>query len=400
MDNRELEILLDKYITGDLTPAEKVRLAELAGQPAQEKALEGFVRQVMMGDEYAGVDDLRVKGAIMVQLEEAISRKTPRRRLVFLRYAAAAAVLIILAGSVWLWRSASSASSGGLAQQPVHDVAPGREGAILTLADGKQIVLDSSTNGAGRNGNLAKQGNVMVSRLSGGQLTYRIDDAPPVTSEAVYNTLTTPRGRKTRVVLADGTLVWLNASSSIRFPTEFVGKDRSVEVSGEVYFEVAKNASQPFIVRTMAPASRTPLEVRVLGTSFNITAYGDENEISTTLVEGAVKVVSGSAARVISPGQQLIAKADGRLELNAGVDVQKVIAWKDGNFLFRGDELTTIMKQLSRWYDIEVHFDGTVSDHYTGKISRQVNISQVLKMLQAAGGVRFSVQDKEVTVLH
>ena len=142
-----------------------------------------------------------------------------------------------------------------------------------------------------------------------------------------------------------------------------------------------------------------PLEIQVLGTSFNVTAYNDENEVSTMLIEGSVKVISGSAARLITPGQQVIAGSDGRLELNPGVDVQKVIAWKDGNFLFRGDELTTIMKQLSRWYDIEVQFDGTVSDHYTGKISRQVNISQVLKMLQAAGGVRFSVQNKEVRVL-
>ena len=142
-----------------------------------------------------------------------------------------------------------------------------------------------------------------------------------------------------------------------------------------------------------------PLEIQVLGTSFNVTAYNDENEVGTTLIEGSVKVIGGSAARLITPGQQVIAGSDGRLELNPGVDVQKVIAWKDGNFLFRGDELTTIMKQLSRWYDIEVQFDGTVSDHYTGKISRQVNISQVLKMLQAAGGVRFSVQNKEVRVL-
>lgn len=397
MNNRELEILLDKYITGDLTPAEKVRLAELSGQPAQEEALQGFVRQVMMSDEYAGAPEPRIRERILEHLDK--NRVRPSRRLYFLRYAAAAAVVIILAGGAWLWRAKSQVSSSELVQQPMQDVAPGREGAILTLADGKQIVLDSSTNGAGGNGNLAKQGNVMVSRLSGGQLTYRMDNAPPVTSEAVYNTLTTPRGRKTSVVLADGTRVWLNASSSIRFPTEFVENKRLVEISGEVFFEVAKNPGRPFVVRTVHAGSQPPVELQVLGTSFNITAYGDENEVSTTLVDGSVKVISGSATRLVTPGQQIVAKADGRLELNPDVDVQKVIAWKEGNFLFRGDELTAIMKQLSRWYDIEVHFDGTVSDHYTGRISRQVNISQVLKMLQAAGGVSFSVQNKEVRVL-
>lgn len=390
MDNQELEILLDKYIMGNLTPAEKVRLAELVGHPAQEGALDRFVRQVMTADEYTGVEDPGVREKMLEHLEKRIGR-----RRVFLRYAAAAAVVIILAGGAWLWRTASSASPAGLARQPVHDVAPGREGAILTLADGKQIVLDSSGNGS-----LARQGNASVTKLSAGELTYKTEGpAKKNVSEVMYNTLTTPRGRRSSVLLSDGTRVWLNAASSIRFPTVFTGSKRVVEVSGEVYFEVAKNASQPFIVRTVRTVLQPPVEVQVLGTGFNITAYGDEDEVSTTLVEGSVKVVSGSAARLVVPGQQLVAKGDSRLELNPGVDVQKVIAWKEGNFLFRGDELTAIMKQLSRWYDIEVHFDGAVSDHYTGKISRQVNISQVLKMLQAAGGVSFSVQNKEVRVL-
>jgi ferric-dicitrate binding protein FerR (iron transport regulator) len=268
-------------------------------------------------------------------------------------------------------------------------VAPGHDGAILTLADGKQIVLDSSGNGA-----LARQGNTAITKLGAGELTYQAETTSP--AEIMYNTLSTPRGRRTSVVLSDGTRVWLNAASSIKFPTAFTTGSRVVEITGEAYFEVAKQPSQPFIVRTL---HTSPLEIQVLGTSFNITAYSDEDAVSTTLVEGSVKVVSGSGTKLLTPGQQLIAKSDGRLELNPAVDLQKVIAWKEGNFLFRGDELTTIMRQLSRWYDIEVHFDGAVSDHYTGKISRQVNISQVLKMLQAAGGVEFSVQNKEVKVL-
>jgi ferric-dicitrate binding protein FerR (iron transport regulator) len=407
MEKLELQLLLDKYITGELSQAERARLAELAGQPAQEATLEGFVRQVMMTDEFAGRDEPRVKEAILAHLEKnmgaiptgdlpagAVTMR-PYQRRAFLRYAVAAAVLVILAGSVWLWRAGRAGTPASIAEQPVRDVAPGHEGAVLTLADGKQIVLDSSSNGS-----LARQGNASVTKLNAGQLTYQAENATTgTTAEVMYNTLTTPRGRRSSVLLSDGTRVWLNAASSIRFPTVFAGKDRTVEVSGEAYFEVAKDLSLPFIVKTVRTASQDPLEIQVLGTSFNITAYSDENEVSTTLVEGSVKVISGSAARLITPGQQLVAKPDGRLELNPGVDVQKVIAWKDGNFLFRGDELTTIMKQLSRWYDIEVHFDGTVSDHYTGKISRQVNISQVLKMLQAAGGVSFSVQNKEVRVL-
>jgi len=141
------------------------------------------------------------------------------------------------------------------------------------------------------------------------------------------------------------------------------------------------------------------MEVLVLGTSFNITAYPDEPTVSTTLTEGAVHVTNGDAGQLLHPGQQVVADDKGGLVLQPGVDLQKIVAWKDDVFLFKGDELPVIMRQLSRWYDIEVHFDGNVSDHYTGRISRQVNISQVLKMLQAAGGVKFSVQEKEVRVL-
>jgi transmembrane sensor len=386
MDNQALAVLLDRYMTGELSPSERARLAELIDQPGHEGTLEGFVRQVMTSDDFAALDEPHVKQAILAHLDRKIA---PPRRISFPRYAAAAAILILLAGGFWLWRAGRPATQQGTAQQGAHDVAPGHDGAILTLADGKQIVLDSSGNGA-----LARQGNTAITKLGAGELTYQAEAT--AAAEVMYNTLSTPRGRRTSVVLSDGTRVWLNAASSIKFPTAFTTGSRVVEITGEAYFEVAKQPSQPFIVRTV---HTSPLEIQVLGTSFNITAYSDEDAVSTTLVEGSVKVVSGSGAKLLTPGQQLIANSNGRLELNPAVDLQKVIAWKEGNFLFRGDELTTIMRQLSRWYDIEVHFDGAVSDHYTGKISRQVNISQVLKMLQAAGGVEFSVQNKEVKVL-
>ena len=386
MDNQELAVLLDRYITGELSPPERARLAEFIGQPGHEEILEGFVQQVMTSADFAALDEPHVKQAILAHLDRKMA---PPRRISFPRYAAAAAILLLLAGGFWLWRAGRSTAQPAIVKQAAHDIAPGHEGAILTLADGKQIVLDSSSNGA-----LARQGNTSITKLDAGELTYQAETA--AAAEVMYNTLTTPRGRRTSVVLSDGTRVWLNAASSIKFPTAFIAGSRVVEITGEAYFEVAKQPSQPFIVRTL---HTSPLEVQVLGTSFNISAYSDEDAVSTTLVEGSVKVVSGSGAKLLTPGQQLIAKSDGRLELNPAVDLQKVIAWKEGNFLFRGDELTTIMRQLSRWYDIEVHFDGAVSDHYTGKISRQVNISQVLKMLQAAGGVEFSVQNKEVKVL-
>jgi len=397
MDNQELGILLEKYITGDLSPAQRTRLAQLVEQPGQQEALEGFVHQVMMSDAFAGQHEERVKEAIIAQLEKRMAERPGGQgaRVFSIRWAAAAAVVILLAGGAWLWSRGKSEAPASMAQQPLHDVPPGHEGAVLTLADGRQIVLDSSGSGA-----LAKQGNASVIRLSAGELTYQAESTSASAGAGmVYNTLTTPRGRRTSVLLSDGTRVWLNAASSIRYPTVFSGKNRTVEVSGEAYFEVAKDAAMPFIVRTTGSSLQPPVEIQVLGTSFNISAYNDDDEISTTLTAGSVKVINGPALQLITPGQQLVAKDKGKLELNPGVDVQKVIAWKDGYFLFNNDDLPTIMKQLSRWYDIEVHFDGPVSAHYTGKIGRQVNISQVLNLFQAVGGVRFSVQNKEVRVL-
>jgi hypothetical protein len=289
---------------------------------------------------------------------------------------------------------------------PETDVAPGHEGAVLKLADGRSIVLDSS-----RDGSLAVQGNVAIIKQGAGQLVYN-QEGPSAGGqgtggaggmpEVMYNTLTTPRGRRTSVVLSDGTKVWLNSGSSIKFPTAFAGRERKVEVTGQAYFEVAKNASQPFKVRVLshtAPEQMTrEIEIEVLGTAFDLMAYNDEDRIRTTLVDGSVKVVSNADHKLLSPREQAVAAADGRFSLNA-VDVQKVTAWKDGNFLFREDDLGSIMKELARWYDIDVHFEGIIKYHYTGRISRQVNISQVLKMLEAAGGVSFSVKDRQVLVL-
>jgi ferric-dicitrate binding protein FerR (iron transport regulator) len=310
----------------------------------------------------------------------------------FVRYAAVAAVLVVLAGLGYIINFDSKRENFPL-RQPVatHDVAPGHEGAVLTLADGKQIVLDSAGDGS-----LARQGGMAITKEHAGQLVYQTEPTGVFPQATMYNTLTTPRGRRTAVVLSDGTKVWLNAASSIKFPAAFMGKDRTVELSGEAYFEVAKDAGKPFRVKVNRPGGN--MNVEVLGTSFNIMAYDDEATSSTTLVDGSVKVVTGTGASLLKPGQQLLAGSDGKTSLVADADVQKAIAWKDGNFVFRGDGLDAIMKQLARWYDIDVRYDSPVTDHYTGKISRQVNISQVLKMLQAAGGVNFTVDNRQVRV--
>ena len=397
MDHQELKNLLDRYLTGELSAEERVRLAKTVGEEEYQAMLEQFVQETLLDDDFRVDPAPGVQETILAKLEEELAKgrrrdRTGRTRRIppFIRYAAAAVVILVVAGLAYFWNpktpvAAPTALNGPV---PANDVAPGHYGAILTLGDGKKIVLDST-----RNGEVATQGGAAIRQQQAGQLVYAPAAAP---AEILYNTLTTPKARKISVVLSDGTKVWLNAASTIRFPAVFAGNIRTVELTGEAYFEVAKAAGRPFIVKV----SKQDLGIQVLGTSFDVMAYGDEPNVHTSLVDGAVRVVTARASTQLAPGQQLITGDDGRQRLVADADIQKAIAWKDGNFMFHEDGLEDIMRQLARWYDIDVHFDMIGNDHYTGKISRQANISQVLKMLEAAGGVSFSVRDKEVKVLH
>ena len=454
MDRLSFEELLDRYLTGELSSEDRKSLAAMIDRPEHAAELESFVRERMLSDELVSMSRQEgevveglggssggwpgIKDAILAHWEknrdgisgnspDRILEKSPdripgsnreelleKKRIVMRRYAVAAAVLLILGAGVVTWNIVKEKTAIPVVSVATEtDVAPGHEGAILKLADGRTIVLDSS-----RDGSLAEQGNMAIIKQSAGQLVYNqkgpstaggqgtggVDGVSGAAGvpEVMYNTLTTPRGRRTSVVLSDGTRVWLNSGSSIRFPTTFVGKERNVEVTGQAYFEVAKNASQPFKVKVLshtAPEQVTrEIEIEVLGTAFDLMAYNDEDGIRTTLVDGSVKVVSNADHKLLKPREQAVAAQDGRFNLNV-VDVQKVTAWKDGNFLFRDDDLGSIMKELARWYDIDVHFEGVIKDHYTGTIGRQVNISQVLKMLEAAGGVSFTVKDRQVLVL-
>jgi transmembrane sensor len=286
-----------------------------------------------------------------------------------------------------------------------NDVAPGGNKAILTLGNGSTIILDSAANGT-----LAQQGNVSVQKLSAGQLTYKTLNGKPV--DISYNTLSTPKGGQYRLKLPDGTDVWLNASSSITYPTAFVGKDRKVTVAGEVYFEVAKDKAKPFHVKV------DDMEVDVLGTHFNINAYSDEGSIKTTLLEGSVKVIGGTTAVavssdrqpgsngtsdrqqsvVLSPGQQ--AQVDQKkIKIVNDADVEQVVAWKNGYFNFDKADLKTVMRQLSRWYDVEIVYEQGVPDlHFLGEIQRGLNLSDVLEGLKRAD-VHFRIEGKKIIVM-
>lgn len=313
---------------------------------------------------------------------------------------AAALILMLLSGGYYYYYLQSN---NKVVQEPVamkttvpaNDIAPGGTKALLTLDDGSVIVLDTAGNGK-----LGQQGDAAVTKLDNGLVAYQAQSNNTTTGgeKIFYNTITTPRGGEYQITLSDGTKVWLNAASSIRFPTAFRGVDRQVQITGEVYFEVAHNKSQPFRVA----AGKSTIEV--LGTHFNVNAYEDEMQVRTSLLEGAVKVypaddLDHQQVKILKPGQQARMNKNGRrISVVNDFDTEEVIAWKNGLFVFRSEDLRSIMRQIARWYDVDVQYRGNGDLQFTGQITRNINVSKVLEMLELTGEVKFKVQDKQVLV--
>jgi len=288
--------------------------------------------------------------------------------------------------------NSSSAKSTELVAIPNqhNDLKAGGNKAILVLADGSSVPLDDSTNGS-----IINQGNTKVTKLSNGQLVYNSSGSPA--TEVLYNTVSTPRGGQYQLTLADGTKVWLNSASSLRFPVVFKGVNREVEVSGEAYFEVEKNAKHPFKV-TVHVANKEPETVEVLGTHFNINAYEDESNLRTTLFEGSVQVHHSTGITRIKPGQQL-QSGTGMATVVNNADLEEVTAWREGAFYFEDADIKHVMRQIARWYDIEVEYKGNISKHFEGSIPQNVNIMKVLNMLELTGEVKFNIVGRKVVVL-
>lgn len=258
------------------------------------------------------------------------------------------------------------------------DVNPGTNKATLRLSDGSLIVLDSS-----HNGTLTVQGGTSVLKRDNGQLVYNTLKDQPGAGEntgVLYNTIATPRGGQYQVMLSDGTRVWLNAASSLRYPASFKGDERVVELKGEGYFEVARNAAKPFIVKT------NDMSIRVLGTHFNVLAYDDEIN-STTLLEGSIQVLGNNTSTIVKPGQQVqLNKADNSLKTVNDADLDEAVAWKNGYFQFCDANLPAIMRQISRWYDIDVVYRNDGRKHgFNGKIDRNTKLSSIVDALKQVG---------------
>lgn len=304
---------------------------------------------------------------------------------------AAALVIILLSAGIYFYLNRQSApqQTAVAGEKAVKkDVFPGSNKAILTLANGSSIILNDA-----RNGVLTEQDNTKVQKVEAGQLVYSALDIK--SKEVLYNRISTPRAGQYQVVLPDGTKVFLNSASSIRFPTAFIGKKREVDISGEVYFEVAKNAAMPFRVTINGREAA----VEVLGTHFNVNAYADEAVVKTTLLEGAVKVTRGNATGLLRPGQQAQFNREDKIEVINDADIELAVAWKNGFFLLKNADIPSMMRQISRWYDVDIVYEGKIPDRKFGcSISRNVNLSNILQALEASD-VHCKIEGRKLIVL-
>jgi ferric-dicitrate binding protein FerR (iron transport regulator) len=321
-----------------------------------------------------------------------------RPRRLWWKYAAAALVLFT-AGAGAYWLSRGKVPSSIVQQHPFSNdtIQPGGNKAILTLADGSTISLNEAANGT-----LTQQGNTQVVKLANGQLAYQAPGGATTTAN-LYNTIVTPRGGKYHITLPDGSQVWLNAASSLHYPTAFNGKSREVTLTGEAYFEIAENAAMPFQVRV------NNMKVDVLGTHFNIMAYTDEEAMHTTLLEGSVRVSNPIAANptspdptsaILSPGQcASLSLHTGALKVQSHVNTEDAIAWKNGLVQFAGTDIRAAMRMIARWYDVEIEYRGNIPNaHFRGGLSSNAPVSQVLNMMQQTGEVHFEISGRKIIV--
>lgn len=326
------------------------------------------------------------------KLTGRIQVRTQREKTLRLwqRFALTASILFIVSAITLLYLSDNS-SHPILSPNPVHpDILPGSNKAILTLDNGNKIRLDNNHNEA----RLIQQKNVSIIRKFGGEIVYKSLDKNRAEPK-LFNTLTTPRGGQYHLILPDGTKVWLNSSSILTYPTGFTGKERKVTLSGEAFFEVAKNRDQPFKVLSNGQT------VEVLGTHFNISSYPEEHKTQTTLLEGKVKIRNHDVTKVLKPGQESLTQETDNNILISEADIEKNTAWKNNEFIFNGENLKSIMRSISRWYDIDVIYKNYSDEtKYWGTVSRSKNISAVLKMLESTGKIKFQIEGRRIIAMN
>lgn len=386
MTKDEFLALYEKYMSGQCTDAEK-------------RLLETYRDEMLLAEEGwedDQVSEADVRARIWQRLNESRGVVPIRRRkLVYQRWfqVAAALLVAVLAGLLFI-PAKKNQQTNNVKLTAIKPIVPGTNKAYLTLANGTKIVLDDAKNGA-----LANQAGVKVSKTGSGVVVYtfskpaqnQTDNNTPVE----FNTITTPRGGQYQVVLGDGTHVWLNAATSIHFPQTFSGPERLVELSGEAYFEVAKDKTRPFIVK--ANGSR----VQVYGTHFNVNAYPDNTNVTATLLEGSIKLSNSNQATMLVPGQQGVSGLTGGPISVSKADIQQTVAWKNGLFIFHDLNIREVMKQVGRWYDVDIEYkdDDVKNNEFGGTLSRYKSITELLDNMQLTKSIHYKIEGRRVIIM-
>jgi transmembrane sensor len=367
MNEQMVKELIQRYLNGELSKSD-------------EQQLEMWYMKTARNGQQLSESEISESVAF---LSKRLPLRRPRARRLWPRIAAAASFVLVMGTALYFYSENNNKQGTEVAY--ANDIAPGKNGATLTLANGKQILIKDALAG-----NIAEQSGVKISKTAEGEIIYELTNDN--SGEIAFNTLSTTRGEQTQVRLPDGTLVFLNAESSLKYPTRFTGSEkRSVSLTGEGYFEVAKDKKHPFMVAVGGQS------VEVLGTHFNINAY-TSNAVSTTLLEGSVAVARGAKRKLISPGEQAVSSNED-IKVNE-VEVEDIVAWKNGYFMFASENLESIMGKLSRWYNVQVDFrdEAFKKETFFASVKRDVNISEVLKKLQGAGKMEFKLQGNMVVI--
>lgn len=390
MEDERIERIIERYLESELTAAEQTELRQLLGGNYDERIVAHLVALMNKETETEAFTEEEInsmlKNIFTLDLTAPPIVRLPRRSARFSWPLIAASITVFLGMSFLVYQF--MAPKTRLKQTntfAANDIAPGKKSATLTLANGKRILLSDANNGA-----LAREAGVSISKTKDGELVYEIEGSVDQSNQ--MNTLSTAKGETYQIRLPDGSMVWLNAASSLVYsPSLNKNGVRKVELTGEGYFEIAKDKKHPFVVKTAKQ------EVTVLGTHFNINAYPDEQATLTTLLEGSVKVADNKDQKVLTPKQQSATKGNGFLVKT--VEAEEVIAWKNGLFLFNDESLEVIMREISRWYDMEVIYrNANKNKLFFGGISKYENLSQVLKKLELTGGVNFSIEGRRIIV--
>ena len=408
MSKDKLADLLHQYFNNTISPADCAELIRYVNDTEPEKLAALIDKELTANDtgtDFTGLQAQTVFDRIRSDPRYArssaevliIPSKAP---FLHIKYwlSAAAILLCCIIGATFMRKVGQPVSVADnqvvKPRQPHVTIKPGGIKATLTLAGGQIISLNDAGSGL-----LARTGNTSIQKTHDGQIIYNLDvsnirHTDPVNAERTYNTLSTGKGGEYQVTLPDGTKVWLNSASSLIYPTEFTGSERQVKLTGEAYFEVAKNKEKPFYVDI------NKVQVRVLGTHFNITAYNDDDQMTATLLEGAVRIIKNSRQSLLKPGEQAVINNTNDRIAVSDANVNKAMAWKNGYFIFNEETLESIMKKVSRWYDVQVEYQGYFSDQkFGGTFNMDKSITELLHNLEKIGNVHFKVEESKIIVM-